>query len=75
MGRSRYYHPDALDEMVRIASETVQRHGEATPAQFREALGLTRKFLIPFLEWLDQQGFTVRTGDVRRPGVRLTKGS
>ena len=75
VGRERYYDRRALERMVALAAETVERHGQATPAQFRESLGLTRKFLIPFLEWLDQEGYTVRSGDVRRPGARLTKGS
>jgi hypothetical protein len=26
------------------------------------------------VEWLDAHGYTVRNGDLRRPGPRLTKG-
>lgn len=37
-----------------------------TVAEFKQATGLTRKFAVPFLEWADRQGYTVRTGDVRR---------
>lgn len=37
-----------------------------TVAEFKQATGLTRKFAVPFLEWADRQGHTVRTGDVRR---------
>ena len=47
------------------------REPELTFAQFRELSGLTRKLGIPMLEYLDQAGYTVRTGDVRRPGPRL----
>ena len=63
--------PDLVEEMAFLLREG----GAVGPAQLRERLGLTRKYLIPFLEWLDAQGFSVRVGDVRRAGPRLTKGS
>jgi selenocysteine-specific elongation factor len=37
----------------------------ATAAQLREALGVSRKYAIPLLEYLDTQGFTKRVGDLR----------
>jgi selenocysteine-specific elongation factor len=39
--------------------------GQATPAQLRERFGLTRKYLIPLLEWADRRGITRRSGDAR----------
>ena len=39
---------------------------EHTPAELRDLLGLTRKFLIPFLEYCDREGYTIRTGLGRR---------
>lgn len=41
-----------------------------TVAEFRDALGLTRRQAIPLLEWLDARGWTQRRGDgrvVKRP--------
>jgi len=75
LGKDRYYDTEMLDRMVRIAGEEVSRLGEVSPAQLREKLGLTRKYLIPFLEWLDREGYTTRVGDKRTAGPRLTKGS
>jgi selenocysteine-specific elongation factor len=37
-----------------------------TVSRFREALGTTRKYALPFLEHFDRQGLTRRQGDVRR---------
>jgi selenocysteine-specific elongation factor len=37
-----------------------------TAAQARDALGTTRKFVIPLLEYYDQSGFTLRQGETRR---------
>jgi selenocysteine-specific elongation factor len=36
------------------------------PAEFRELTGLTRKFLIALLEYLDKEKITVRVGDKRQ---------
>ena len=35
-------------------------------AQLRDALGVSRKFAIPLLEYFDAQGLTLREGDLRR---------
>ena len=37
-----------------------------TASEAREALGTTRRTLIPLLEHLDRTGVTVRQGDLRR---------
>lgn len=39
---------------------------EITPSQFRELTGLSRKFMIPVLEFFDQEKVTIRIGDSRR---------
>ena len=36
-----------------------------TVAEFRDATGLSRKYAVPILEWLDVEGLTVRRGDTR----------
>ena len=41
-------------------------HGDGvTVSAFREALGTTRKYALPLLEYFDQRGVTRRQGDVR----------
>src|SRR5256885_4672182 len=47
--------------------------GSATPAVLRDRFGLTRKYLIPLLEWADRRGVTRRSGDARVL-ARLTAG-
>ncbi len=37
----------------------------ATAAQLRDALGVSRKYAIPLLEYFDAQGLTRRDGDLR----------
>lgn len=43
----------------------------ATVGQLRDAWKVTRKYAIPFIEWLDTQGIIVREGDLRYPGPNL----
>ena len=68
VGRDRYYDTAALAEASRRTVTEIERLGEVSPADLREALGLSRKYLIPLLEWLDSQGITLRVGDSRRLG-------
>ncbi|MFW6085193.1 MAG: SelB C-terminal domain-containing protein, partial [Gemmatimonadota bacterium] len=44
------------------------RAGAARPTHFREALGVTRRYLIPLLEYLDGIDWTRRTGEGRIAG-------
>ncbi len=39
---------------------------EMTVADFRDLLDTTRKYALPFLEYLDSHKVTIRTGDVRK---------
>lgn len=54
---------DACEAAVRAHLESA---GAATAAQLKDAMGTTRKFAMPLLEYLDAQGVTVRDGDLRR---------
>jgi selenocysteine-specific elongation factor len=63
--RDRYYTRSALDRFAQTLSD-LGRESDIVPAAVRERLGISRKFLIPLLEWADGKGLTVRIGDVRR---------
>jgi selenocysteine-specific elongation factor len=60
-----------LPEQVEQILDQVGALGDGfTVADFRDALGITRRHAVPLLEWLDRTGVTVRRGDtrsVRRP--------
>jgi selenocysteine-specific elongation factor len=63
--RDRYYAIEALHRFAETVRE-IGRAGEIQPAAVRERLGISRKYLIPLLEWADARGITVRAGDIRR---------
>ena len=70
VGKDRYYEREALERLAHDVVTEVAQRGRATPSELKQRTGLTRKFLIPVLEWLDQEGYTVREGDARRLGPR-----
>jgi len=63
--RDRYYAREALEQFTSVLNE-LGRKGEIVPAAIRDRLGITRKYLIPLLEWADGKGITVRVGEGRR---------
>jgi selenocysteine-specific elongation factor len=61
----RYYGRGALESMIlRLKSELVSGQ-QYVPAQLRDVLGSSRKYLIPFLEYCDRNGITERRGEGR----------
>ena len=63
--RDRYYAREALEQFTSVLHELGQQ-GEIVPAAIRDRLGISRKFLIPLLEWADGRGITMRVGEGRR---------
>ncbi|HEX6616356.1 MAG TPA: selenocysteine-specific translation elongation factor [Gemmatimonadales bacterium] len=63
--RERWYARPALDRFRAVLAE-LGRERPIAPADVRERLGISRKFMIPLLEWADARGITERVGDERR---------
>ena len=62
--RDRYYTREALEQFTGVLEQLGQQ-GSIVPAQVRDRLGISRKFLIPLLEWADGRGITMRVGEGR----------
>ncbi|HEX4573657.1 MAG TPA: selenocysteine-specific translation elongation factor [Gemmatimonadales bacterium] len=73
MDPERYATKGALAEFRAALEVALGELGSATPAVLRDRFGLTRKYLIPLLEWADRRGITRRSGDARVL-ARLTAG-
>ena len=65
----RYYAAERLTSLVERLRANMLPNREHAPAELREVLGFSRKFLIPFLEYCDRRGLTERT-----PGGRVWRG-
>ncbi len=62
----------AMDAAADVLRELFAEHPDGvTVAQVRDALGTTRKFVVPLLEHLDATGRTRRRNDLRIAGPRL----
>ncbi|HXE72784.1 MAG TPA: selenocysteine-specific translation elongation factor [Candidatus Nitrosotenuis sp.] len=59
------YLESTLDEARARIAERIRREGSITPAQARDILATTRRYVIPLLEYFDQSRFTLRAGDAR----------
>ena len=72
-----FFLADAIGRLTTLSAWTTSQ--EITPAAFRDAVGTTRKFAIPLLQYFDHAGVTVRIGETRRlkpiaPPARATPG-
>jgi selenocysteine-specific elongation factor len=61
----RYYSRRALDSLLASLRSVTADGAQKTASQIRESLGLSRKYLIPFLEYCDRIGVSSRHGDLR----------
>ncbi len=68
---SVYLSSGAHEKMMSLLRDFFSRKGEMTVAEFRDMLNTSRKYALPFLEYLDSRKITMRTGDVRKPAKAL----
>jgi selenocysteine-specific elongation factor len=75
----RWYAREAVEGMIATLRGTMEPGREYGPAELRDVLGFSRKYLIPFLEYCDRTGITERRASGRvlsergavRPGGSL----
>jgi selenocysteine-specific elongation factor len=64
---SLFFHASALERLKQEVRALKGQGGPATldVAGFKERYGISRKYAIPLLEWLDRERITRRAGDAR----------
>ncbi|MBI5657013.1 MAG: selenocysteine-specific translation elongation factor [Geobacter sp.] len=60
-----FYAPAPFTLIQEKLIDHLKEKGEITPGEFRDLTGLSRKFMIPLLEYFDAQKITIRVGDKR----------
>lgn len=60
-----YLHRQVDEELRKLLSAKLAQSAGATLSEIREWLGTSRKYAVPYCEYLDRIGFTERVGDVR----------
>ena len=66
-------HRDALEAAKQVALRLFAQKRSVSTMEFRDALGVSRKYAVPLLDYLDRTRFTVRSGHDRTPGVEARK--
>jgi len=59
------FHRSALDELRRLVATQKGKSSKMDVAKFKELTGVSRKYAIPLLEYLDRERVTKRVGDAR----------
>ncbi len=61
-----YFDKSAMDRLQVELVEFIQNAGDITTPQFKEMTGISRKFVIPLIEYFDSINLTIRVGDTRQ---------
>lgn len=73
--RVLYFSMDSIENARKQLTRIFDRQPEATLADIRSAVGGTRKFLIPVMQYFETIRWTIRNGDVRCEGPSLRQGT
>ncbi|HAR95340.1 MAG TPA: selenocysteine-specific translation elongation factor [Deltaproteobacteria bacterium] len=60
-----YFHADPIKDLRDKVVALLKSKGEMAPADFKAITNLSRKYMIPLLEYFDESRLTIRTGDKR----------
>ncbi len=63
---SLYITSNVYKELISLLRAFFAKKPAMTVAEFRDLLGTTRRYALPFLEYLDSNRITLRVGDVRK---------
>ncbi len=61
-----YFDAQAVEDLKQKIRSFFQKNKEMGPVEFKELTGLSRKFAIPILEFMDKEKVTIRVGDKRQ---------
>jgi len=61
-----YFHSELTDRLRAELRTYFKSNETLAVSEFKEITNASRKYTIPLLEYADQQGWTIRDGDVRR---------
>ncbi len=59
------FHKDTIQKLRNDYRNLLLKKGKAVPADFKELTGLSRKFIIPLMEYFDVTKLTIRAGEHR----------
>ncbi|HOP84872.1 MAG TPA: selenocysteine-specific translation elongation factor [Syntrophorhabdaceae bacterium] len=60
-----YFHTSIMDDLKETVERFLKEKREMTPSDFKSLFNVSRKYMIPILEYLDEIKLTIRVGDKR----------
>lgn len=61
-----FFHSQPMAQIRKELVNFLTMHGEITTPQFKGLTGISRKYLIPLIEYFDSKNVTIRIGDIRK---------
>jgi len=61
-----YFENQAIKSLKKRLVEFLEANGEITTPQFKDMTGVSRKYVIPLIEYFDAKNITIRIGDIRQ---------
>ncbi|MFN2343658.1 MAG: SelB C-terminal domain-containing protein, partial [Desulfonatronovibrio sp.] len=61
-----YFSQKAIEQLKVKITGFFESNEEMGPVEFKDLTGLSRKFAIPLLEFMDKEKLTIRVGDKRK---------
>ena len=61
-----YFYTEAVENLKKRLVDFLVSNKEMTTPQFKDMTGVSRKYLIPLIEYFDAQNVTIRVGDIRK---------
>ena len=61
-----YFHAQTIAELKKRLVDFLKSNGEITTPRFKEMTGVSRKYVIPLIEYFDASKVTLRVGDIRK---------
>jgi selenocysteine-specific elongation factor len=61
-----YFHTSVIDNLKNRLVSYLKTNGKITTPQFKEMTGVSRKYMIPLIEYFDSTKVTIRVEDIRR---------
>ena len=74
LGQERYVSKAVIEGLLKRLEGIFEKNPSISIGDFKDAFELSRKYAVPLLEYLDNEGVTVRKGDLRVAGSRLGGG-
>ncbi|MFO8084982.1 MAG: selenocysteine-specific translation elongation factor [Desulfobacterales bacterium] len=61
-----YFDVSAIEELKNRLVDFLKKHGEINTPDFKNMTNVSRKYVIPLIEYFDSKNVTIRVGDIRK---------